>query len=136
MYPGSTWFIKANTCPSKGNQKETVNRDMTKSDVETEHVSEYVVMPADKEIAFKEWWMKLDASDFVSVRYPHACHGNAGRTSNLNKTSVMEDFLTFVDTNSQPNGWKADSTSPTFYFLPKFSTLQLPRLGDHTMRNV
>ena len=104
-------------------------RHMTKSDVEKERVSEYVMMPADKEMVFKEWWMKLDASDFASVRYPHARHGNAGRTSNSSKTSVMEDFLAFVDTNSQPNGQKADSTGHTFYFLIKFSTLQTPKAG-------
>ena len=104
-------------------------RHMTKSDVEKECVSEYVMMPADKEMVFKEWWMKLDASDFASVQYPHARHGNAGRTSNSSKTSVMEDFLAFVDTNSQPNGRKADSTRHTFYFLLKFSTLQTPKAG-------
>ena len=82
-------------------------------------------MPADKKMAFKEWWMKLDASDFLSVRYPHARHGNAGRTSNSSKTSVMEDFLTFVDTNSQTNGQKTDSTGPTFYFLPNMVQLAL-----------
>ena len=69
--------------------------------------------------------MKLDASDFHSVRYPHACHGNAGRTSNSSKTSVMEDFLTFVDTNSQTNGQNTDSTGPTFYFLPNMVQLAL-----------
>lgn len=104
-------------------------RHMTKSDVEKERASEYVIMPADKEMVFKEWWMKLDASDFASVQYPHARHGNAGRTSNSSKTSVMEDFFAFVDTNSQPNGQKADSTGHTFYFLLKFSTLQTPKAG-------
>ena len=69
--------------------------------------------------------MKLDASDFLSVRYPHARHGNAGRTSNSSKTSVMEDFLTFVDANSQTNGQKTDSTGPTFYFLPNMVQLAL-----------
>lgn len=84
-------------------------------------------MPADKEIAFKEWRMKLDASDIVSVRYPHARHGNAGRKSNSSKMSVMDDFLAFVDVNSQPRS--ADSNGPNFYFIPKFSTLQTPKAG-------
>lgn len=105
-------------------------RDMTKSEVEKERVSEYVVMPVDKVMSFKDWWLTLDESDVVSVRYLHARHGNAGRTSNSSKTSVMEDFLNFVDINSQPNGRSADSTGPTFYFLPKFSTIQTPKLGS------
>ena len=105
-------------------------RNMTKADVEKERVSQYVVMPSDKEMSFKEWWMSLDASDEVMVRYPHGRHGNAGRTSNSSKTSLMEDFLSFVDINSQPNGRSADSSGPTFYFLPKFSTIQTPKAGS------
>ena len=46
----------------------------------------------------------------VRVRYPHERHGNAGKTSHSAKTSVMQDFLQFVDLNSQPNGRSADST--------------------------
>ena len=41
----------------------------------------------------------------------------------------MEDFLQFVDINSQPNGRSADSTGPTVYFLPKFTTIQVPKAG-------
>jgi len=29
--------------------------------------------------------------------------------------------------NSQPNGRSADSSGPTSYFLPKFSTIQIPK---------
>ena len=39
----------------------------------------------------------------------------------------MDDFLTFVDLNSQANGRSADSSAPTFYFLPKFTTVQMPK---------
>ena len=98
-------------------------RDMTKAEVEEESVSEYVVMPASLEIGFKEWWVSLEPSHTVMVRYPHARHGNAGRKSNSCKSSVMQDFLSFVDINSQPNGRSADSSGPTYYFFPKFSTL-------------
>ena len=41
----------------------------------------------------------------------------------------MNDILEFVDVNSQPNGCSADSTGPTFYFLPNFSTTQTPKSG-------
>ena len=113
----------------KRKQSKEPLRDMMKADVEKERISEYVVMPSDKEMSFKEWWMSLDASDTVMVRYPHGRHGNAGRTSNSSKTSVMENFLSFVDANSQPNGRSSDSSGPTFYFLPKFSTIQTPKAG-------
>ena len=113
----------------KRKQSKEPLRDMMKADVEKERISEYVVMPSDKQMSFKEWWMSLDASDTVMVRYPHGRHGNAGRTSNSSKTSVMENFLSFVDANSQPNGRSSDSSGPTFYFLPKFSTVQTPKAG-------
>ena len=54
----------------------------------------------------------------------HSSHGNSGKVA---KTSAMNDFLEFVDVNSQPNGCSADSTGPTFYFLPNFSTIQFPK---------
>ena len=110
----------------KRKQSQEPLRDMTKSAVEAEHLSDYVVMPESCEMAFKEWWGSLQASNVVSVRYPHARHGNAGRASNSCKTSVMEDYLTFVDANSQPNGRSIESSGPTFYFISKFLTLQTP----------
>ena len=39
------------------------------------------------------------------------------------------DFPEFVDINSQPNGRSADSTGPTHNFLPKFTTIQMPKNG-------
>ena len=41
----------------------------------------------------------------------------------------MNDFLEFVDANSQPNGRSAYSTGATFYFLPNSSTIQFPKAG-------
>jgi len=87
----------------KRKQSQEPIREMTKSDIEKDHVSEYVVMPGDKEMLFKSWWMTLSDSDVVSIRYPHARHGNAGRVSNSSKREIMDDFLAFVDANSQPN---------------------------------
>ena len=110
----------------KRKQSEEPLRTMTKVEVEEDRVSEYVVMPASLDISFKEWWSSLLPSHEVMVRYPHDRHGNAGKKSNSSKSSVMESFLTFVDANSQPNGRSADSSGPTFYFLPKFSSLQMP----------
>ena len=53
----------------------------------------------------------------VKVRYTHEHHGNAGKVSNSTKVSVMDDFLQFVDSNSQPNGRSAGPHGPTRYFI-------------------
>ena len=102
---------------------------MSKGEVEKEHLGEYVVMPEGLDVSFKKWWRFLDPSATVDVRTPHSRHGNSGKVSNYTKTCVMNDFLEFVDVNSQPNGRSADSTGPTFYFLPNFSTIQTPKTG-------
>ena len=111
---------------------------MTKAAVERENLGEYVLMPTDLDIAFKQWWRSLDSAFLVNVRYPHERHGNAGKPSHFAKTSVKEDFLAFVDMNSQPNGRSADSTGATYYFLSKFSTIQAPKPGvshfEHSLR--
>ena len=122
----------------KRKQSQEPLREMTKVEVEEERVSEYVVMPASLDMAFKEWWRSMEPSDTVMVRYPHERHGNAGRKSNSSKDSVMEDFL-YV--NSQPNGRSADSSGPTYYLLSKFTTLQAPaptspQFQEHLSRSV
>ena len=86
-------------------------------------------MPRDIETNFKKWWRSLPPSTLVDVQFPHEKHGNSGKVANSAKTSIMEEFLEFVDNNSQPNGQSADCTGPTFYFLPKFSTIQMPKAG-------
>lgn len=63
------------------------------------------------------------------VRYLHQRHGNAGKQSNLAKTSTMNDFMSFVDCNCQPNGRTAESHGPTYYFISKFTTIQMPKKG-------
>ena len=63
----------------------------------------------------------------VEVRFPHERHGNAGKISNSAKVSVCQDFLEFVDNNSRPNGRAADSSGPTAYFTPKFTSIQAPK---------
>lgn len=57
-------------------------------------------------------------TDVVNVRYPHESHGLARKTSNSSKKSVQDDFLQFVDLNSQPNGRNSNSFGALFYFLP------------------
>ena len=59
----------------------------------------------------------------VSVRFPCV---TAGKPSNSVKKAVLEDFLAFVDANSEPNG---HSDNPTHYFVSKFSTVKAPKPG-------
>ena len=97
--------------------------EMKKSEVE-QRLGDYFVMPASLEISFKGWWRSQDASTVVEVRYPHGRHGNA---SNAAKSTLREQFLEFVDSNTQPNGRSAYSSGPTSYFIPKFTTIQSPK---------
>ncbi len=90
-------------------------------------LGDYVLTPVDQEVSFKKWWRALPPTTTVNFRYPHERHENSGRTSNSAITTTMEDFLEFVDMSSQPNGQSADSTGPTFYFSPKFATIQSPK---------
>ena len=90
---------------------------------QSHRLGDYVVTDCNQ--AFKTWWITVDSSAIVKLHYPH--DGNAGKVSNSAKTSVMNDFLSFVDTNSQPNGRVADSAGPTSYFISKFSTIQTPK---------
>lgn len=101
---------------------------MSKFDMEEQRLGNFVIMPADVDTSFTKWWKSLDQSAAVDVRYPHRKHGNALKSSHSAKTSTMEDFLKFVDVNSQPNGRSADSTGPTAYFclnLPPYKNLKL-----------
>ena len=96
---------------------------MTKLEVEEQCLGQFIVMPSS---SFKSWWSPTDE---VEVRTPHGRHGNAGKVSHSAKSSVHQQFLEFVDMNSQPNGRSADSPGPTIYFSPKFTTIQMPKQG-------
>ena len=104
-------------------------RCIKKSEVEKRALAEYVVMPTGINLSFMKWWKSLTCDDECNVRYPHSRHGNAGNPSNSAKTGAKVDFLEFIDINSQPNGRSADSTSATYFLLPKFRTIQTPKPG-------
>ena len=100
--------------------------DMSKSDVVNDRLENFVFMP-DGVDNFALWWASVQDTDQVKVRYPHAEHGLARKPSNSAKRSVREDFLKFVDENSQPNGRNTGSAGAQYYFSPKFT-----RIGEPT----
>ena len=125
----------------KRNQSQNPIVNMLKSEVEEKRLGDFVVMPQNVEASFKTWWRGLLPASTVEVRYPHERHGNVGRVSNSAKVGTREQFLEFVDLNTQPNGRSADSTGPTMYFIPKFSTVQTPKrtvphYEEHVSRSV
>ena len=103
--------------------------DMEKRDVEEQRLGDYVVTPDEVNESFLKWWRRLDSSVVLKVRFPHQKHVLAGKTSNSAKQDVLDNFMTFVDAKSQPNGRAADSSGPTSYLLPNFSTIQTPKNG-------
>ena len=109
-------------------------RSMPKADVEKERASVYVVMPSDKEMSFKEWWMSVDPSDTVMVRYPHGRHGNAGRASNSSKTSLMEDFHLLTSTASPMEEVRTQVVQP-FTSSLSFQLFKPPRLEVRITKN-
>ena len=103
--------------------------DMTKPEVETRGLKEFAVVP-DGFDCLETWWQSLRVDHVVQVQYPHSGHGLARKTSNNAKGYVKDDFLKFVDTNSQPNGRNASSFGPQFYFLPQYTRIGEPKRGE------
>ncbi len=100
---------------------------LKKSEVIDKRVSGFVVMPQSVSLSFMKWWVTVNPTTEVDVRFPHERHGLAGIPSNQAKTAVKDAFLDFVDSNTQPNGRSEDSSGPTFYFSPKFDSIQTPK---------
>jgi len=85
-------------------QSQVLITEMIKSEVEKRCLGSYVVMLQHLDVCFKKWWRSVPSSTSIQVRVPHERHGNAGKVSNSAKTTVHQDFIKFVDINSQPNG--------------------------------
>ena len=107
-------------------------RVMTKKEVVDNQLEEFVLHPwkDDASDAITTWWKALSDTDEVEVKYPYDRHGMAGKPSNKSKQAVRSAFLTFVDANSHPNGRQAGSYSPQFFFIPKFTRIDPPKLGE------
>ena len=102
----------------------------TKLEVEAESLLSFVVMPEGVSSTLKSWWDTIPSDHEVDVRFPYERHGLCGRASNNEKTETKAEFLSFIDENSQPNGRRLDSRNPTHYFLPRFTTISVPKKSD------
>ena len=118
-------LVRQRNIKRKQSQQPIVH--MMKSEVEEKRLGEYVLMPTDVNTSFKTWWRSQTPSTDIHVRFPHECHGNAGRVSNSAKSNTQKEFIEFVDCNSQPNGRSADSSGPPSYIIPKFTTIQMTK---------
>ena len=98
---------------------------MTKSEVLVDHLEEYVVLPDGQEF-FDSWWDSLGNAELVQIRYPHESHGLTRKTSNSAKPSLLDDFLKFVDENSQPIGRQSGSSGAHL----KFSRIGEPKRSE------
>ena len=101
----------------KREQSQLPITELEKSEVEEERLGDYVIMPNELSVwgggpYLRRQWFERH-----------------GKSSHSAKVSVKDDFLQFVDDNTQPNGRSADTSGPTHYFLPKFSTIQCPKLS-------
>ena len=105
---------------------------LTKEAVADQKLTGYVVYPSFAVISssIEEWWKGLGDDQEVEVKYAYERHGLAGKVSNHAKTSVIQQFLDFVDVNSHPNGRPLGSYSPQFFFILKFTRIDLPKPGE------
>ena len=102
---------------------------MTKYDVIANKLEGRVVLP-ESQANFKKWWPTLADTDVLNVSYPHESHGLARKPSNSAKVTVHEQFLEFVDNNSQPNGRQVSSSGALFYLLSKFTRIGEPKKSE------
>ncbi len=114
----------------KQRQKQQPTVEMTKKEVTEQRLENYVIRDSEEGDAFGAWWKTVESDDQVEVQYPHERHGLAGRVSNHAKQEVLDQFLEFVDANSQPNGRQGGSYSAQFFFHPKFTRIAPPRVGE------
>ena len=113
----------------KRKQYQTPITSIPKEKVVADRLESFVVMPEQQDCAFSKWWETIPADHDVNVRYSYERHGNAGKVSHNAKMQVLDDFLQFVELNSQPNGRSADSHGVTHFFLSKFTTIRMPSRG-------
>lgn len=75
-----------------------------------------------------EWWENLDDDSVVELRIQPKLH--EGHGNNRKKGKVFEQFLDFVDNNSQSNGRRIGSHGPLYYFNSKFTRVNAPSASE------
>ena len=103
---------------------------LPKREVEQRRLVDYALQDDECDLTFTQWWKPKGEDDIIEVQYPHQRHRLAGKPSNHSKPEVMSQFLEFVDHNSQPNGRQASSYSAQYFFLPKFTRIHPPKVGE------
>ena len=109
---------------------------MTKNTLLKQKLLTHVVQSscAGSSVDVQEWWGGLRDSD-VEVQYPYERHRLAGKPSIYTKTLVKDAFFEFVNANSHSNGRHAESYSPQFYFIPKFTCIDPPKNGGRAFES-
>ena len=73
------------------------------------------------------WWMSLPDNSMVEMRsYPKLHCGK----SNNNKEELLPSFLSFIDSNCQPNGRRVGSHGPLFFLNSKFDRINEPSVKE------
>ena len=75
----------------KRRQSQQSILEMPKSQVESESLGEYIVMPIGCDQSFKTWWRSLDGTAQVQIAIPMNGTG-AGKTSNFAKLVLWRIF--------------------------------------------
>jgi hypothetical protein len=82
------------------------------------------------DISATKWLDSLSDEDEVDIKFPYEKHGLHRKPSNHSKPAVRDALLQFVDNNIQPNGRQAGSYSAQYYFIPKFTRIDPPKVGE------
>jgi hypothetical protein len=105
----------------KRQQANTPTIRVRKDQVSVEQLCD-VVSPAN-EPDILTWWMNLENSDIVELRFPPKLHH--GKSNNC-KEMLLPHFLNFIDKNSQVNGRRVGSHGPLFFLNSKFDRINTP----------
>jgi len=85
------------------------------------------IIPPVNEVNALVWWMNLEDSSMVELRFSPKLHGGK---SNYSKEEILPRFLSFIDINSQPNGRRVGSHGPLYFLNSKFDRINAPSSGE------
>ncbi|XP_070534172.1 uncharacterized protein [Ptychodera flava] len=110
----------------KRNLQQEPTKIITKQEVVNQRLEKNVIMPRAVQETFHQWWSTVGENERVEVVAEKPQHGLVGKPSNHAKTGLQEQFLSFVDMNSQHNG-RSNSSLVEYFFTPKFSRINTPK---------